>query len=56
MSISERFFKRLSSVSGYNNLDTAKAQGAFITEAHNKCSAGTWNRQMLLHKNSEMIY
>ena len=30
----------LFSVSGYSSLDTAKEQGAFITDAHNKCSGG----------------
>lgn len=27
-------------VSGYNSLETARAQGAFMTEAHNRCSGG----------------
>ena len=36
-----------SSVSGYISLDTARATGAFIAEAPNKCSAGTWVKQVL---------
>lgn len=42
----EAFPNLLFSVSGYNSLDTAKAQGALITEAHNKCFADTCNREV----------
>lgn len=42
----EAFPNLLLSVSGYNSLDTAKAQGALITEAHNKCFADTCNREV----------
>lgn len=42
----EAFPNLLVSVSGYNSLDTAKAQGALITEAHNKCFADTCNREV----------
>lgn len=40
---SEAFLSLLVSVSGYSSLDTAKAAGAFITEAHSRCSADTYN-------------
>lgn len=33
-------------ISGYNSLDIAKAQVAFMTEAHNKCFADTYNREI----------
>jgi hypothetical protein len=42
VSTSDIFLILLLSVSGYNNFDTARAPGAFITDAHSKCSGGTY--------------
>ena len=35
-------------VSGYKSLATARAPGAFITVAHSRCSAGTYNKPVLM--------
>jgi hypothetical protein len=45
LSKSDALLSLLVSVSGYNNLETARAQGAFITEAHNRCSADTYKNR-----------
>lgn len=36
----------LFSVSGYNSFDTAREQGAFMTDAHSRCSAGIFKNKI----------